>query len=93
MASKQIAHEMTPTHFINTIEWNGMPDICSYGNLETSYREIRERQVVPDSFVLIQHSWRSWQEAHAFIKKALAKGWSERRIADAMYFLKERGRK
>jgi len=93
MGSNPIAEEITDTHYLTTIEWNGMSEMFRRGELETGIRAVRDGKVLPDTFELIQHGWHSYEDAHEVIKKALHKKWDVSRISDFMDFLKGRYRK
>ena len=89
MPSTPIKSEDTGTHWLSTIRWNGCSEI-GYGSLETGIRDMKDGVPVQGSFRLVQHNWHRWEDAHDFIKKALAKGWDYHRIDKVMYFLKGR---
>lgn len=90
MASKQLGVEKTDTHLLTHCEYNGMPEIFSYGTNETGIREVRDGEAVDNTFRLIQHGWYDWKAAGEFIKKALSKGWDAGRIDTAMQYLRDR---
>lgn len=90
MGSTKLGEDKTETHLLTHCEYNGMPEIFSYGSNETGVREILDGEIVDNSFRLIQHGWRDWKAAGEFIKKALAKGWDAGRIYTAMQYLKDR---
>lgn len=93
MASKQLGQETTETHLLTHIEWNGMPEMFSYGSNETGIRDIKDGQVVAGSFRLIQHGWVNWKLAGEIIKLALRKGWDTDRICRLLENLDVRKRK
>lgn len=90
MPSNPLGQETTDNLFITHIEWNGMPELFSYGSNETGVRKIVNGEIDNKTFKLYQHGWHNWKAAGEFIKKAYAKGWDEHRIDKVMSYLRER---
>ncbi len=72
-------------------EWHpSSMDHVDIGHPETGVRRIDDGVIIDGSFWLIQHGWRDFEAAEAFILAGLEKGWDADRVSAAMEWLADR---